>query len=78
MWLYPKRWRGAALRLALRRPVAIVVGGLLAVPAAIVTLGDFAWETWATDGLALVLGGTGAALLLAGLGGRRPDWIDES
>ncbi len=78
MWLDSKRLRGAALRLALRRPVAVVAGLLLVVQALILMLFDFAWETWATDGLGLVVGATGAALLLAGFGGRRPDWIDES
>ena len=39
-------------------------------------LGDYRWETPVTDGLQLILGATGAALLFAGIGGRRPDWID--
>jgi hypothetical protein len=29
-----------------------------------------------TDGFGLVIGATGVAFLLAGIGGRRPDWIE--
>jgi hypothetical protein len=71
-----KRIRGAILRFALKRPVAIAFGLLLAVPSVWVMVEDFRWESPATDGLALVCGATGVALLLAGIGGRRPDWID--
>ena len=64
------------LRLALRRGPALVVGLLLLTPATVVTVGDYGWETWLTDGLALVGGATGAALVVTGLTGRRADWID--
>ena len=74
--MHLKRARGWLLRLALRRPVAIVLGLMLLAPAAWLLAQDFSWETPATDGLGLVLGATGAAFLLAGIGGRRPDWID--
>ena len=37
---------------------------------------DFWWESWVSDGLGLVLGGTGAALFMTAIGGRRPDWIE--
>jgi hypothetical protein len=33
---------------------------------------------WWIDGLSLVLGATGAAILWTGLSGVRPDWIDET
>ena len=33
--------------------------------------------TWWLDGLGLVGGATGAALVWAGLRGSRPDWIDD-
>jgi hypothetical protein len=60
----------------LNRPVSIVTGLTLLAPALWLFVGDYVWETPITDGLQLVLGATGAALLLAGIGGRRPDWID--
>lgn len=62
--------------MALRRWPAILTGLALLAPASIGMLSDFAWESGLTDGLLLVVGATGAAFLLAGLGGRRPDWID--
>jgi len=49
---------------------------MLLVPAAWLGLREFQWENAATDGLGLVFGATGAALLLAGLGGRGPDWVE--
>ena len=56
------------------RPLAAAVVGLaLVVPALAVALGDYRWESWVTDGLSLILGGTGAALLLVGLGGTLSD-----
>jgi hypothetical protein len=67
--------RGILLRIAFRRSVAIIAGAALIVPAAVLWAGDYRWESWATDGIGLVLGATGAALMLAGMSGRRPDWI---
>jgi len=69
-----KRLRGALLRLVLKRTVAIILGLMLLIPAAWLLVQDFPWETAATDGLGLIVGATGAALLFAGIGGRRPDW----
>ena len=71
-----RRMRGVLLRVALRRTPALVVGFLLLAPALVVAVGDYGWETWLTDGLGLVGGATGAALVVTGLTGRRPDWID--
>jgi len=71
-----RRLRGALIRLVLNRPVSIVLGVALLAPAIWLWAGDYRWENAITDGLALVLGATGAAFLAAGLGGRRPDWID--
>jgi hypothetical protein len=72
----PRRARGWLLRAVLRRHPAVCLGVLLVVPAAWLWWADHSWESWATDGLTLVLGGTGTALILAGLRGRRPDWIE--
>ncbi len=53
--------------------MAVLAGLALFVPALAVALVDYRWESWITDGLSLILGGTGAALLLAGLGGTLSD-----
>ena len=71
-----KRARGSILRTVLKRPIAIALGLALALPSAWLMVGEFRWESPVTDGLALVCGATGVALLLAGIGGRRPDWIE--
>jgi hypothetical protein len=54
----------------------MVLGSVMTGPVLWLWWADYAWEGWFTDGLALVVGATGLALLLAGLGGRRPDWIE--
>jgi hypothetical protein len=71
-----KRARGWLLRLVLKRPVAIAIGVVLVAPSAWLLMQDLPWETPATDGLGLILGATGVAFLAAGIGGRRPDWIE--
>ncbi len=71
-----RRTRGALLRLALRRTPALVGGLVLLVPATAIAVGDYRWESWVTDGLGLIGGATGAALLVTGLAGRQADWID--
>ena len=71
-----KRIRGFLLRLVLRRAVAIVLGLVLIMPAAWLLVQDFSWETPLTDAFGLIVGATGAALLFAGIGGRRPDWLE--
>jgi hypothetical protein len=71
-----RRTRGALLRFVRRRPVAIAVGLLLVVPAAWLELTGHNGAWW-VDGLSLVLGATGAAVLWTGLVGARPDWIDD-
>jgi hypothetical protein len=74
----PRRLRGWFIRLVLNRTGSIVLGLLLLAPAVWLLVGDYPWETPVTDGLGLVFGATGAALLFAGIGGRRPDWIDPA
>ena len=71
-----KRVRGWFIRVALNRTASIVLGLILLAPALWLAVADYRWETPATDALDLILGATGAALLLGGIGGRRPDWID--
>ena len=71
-----KRLRGWLLRLVLKRTAAVMVGVFLLAPAVWLVVADLSWENGATDGLGLVLGASGAALILAGLGGRRGDWVE--
>jgi len=70
-----RRVRGFLLRLARQRSAAIVVGAALAAPALWIEIGGRG-NAWWIQGLALVLGATGAALLWTGVMGSRPDWID--
>ena len=74
--MYLKRLRGSLLRFLLKRPAAIALGLILLMPALSLLFQDFSWESPVTDGLGLIAGATGAAFLMAGIGGRRPDWID--
>lgn len=70
------RLRGAILRMAFRRRVAAIAGVVMLIPSLFLILGDYRWETATTDGLGLIAGATGVALLLAAMTGRRPDWVD--
>ena len=71
-----RRARGALLRLAFDRRAAAAAGLALAAPAACLRLVDYRWESWLSDGLGLLCGATGVALVAFALSGRRPDWID--
>ena len=71
-----RKIRGALLRVVFNRVLAIGLGSILALPGVWLLLSDFGREAWWTDGVALIAVATGSALILAGLGGRRPDWID--
>jgi hypothetical protein len=71
-----RRVRGLLLRIVLNRPIAIVVGAAVAFPAVMLLVNQYAWETGATDGLALLALATGIALMWGGVTGRQPDWID--
>ena len=68
------RARGALVRLVRRRALAIAVGLALAGPAAWLEVGGRS-DAWWVDGLSLILGATGAALLWTGLVGPKPDWV---
>lgn len=70
-----RRLRGRVLRLVRRRPLAIVVGLALAVPAVWVEFSG-RFDAWWMDGIALVVGATGLALAWTGITGAAPDWID--
>ena len=72
-----RRFRGIVLRLVRRRPLAIVVGLALAAPAAWVEFSG-RYSSWWVDGLALVVGATGIAILWTGLTGASPDWIEDA
>jgi hypothetical protein len=70
------RFRGVILRLVRRRALAFAVGLALVLPAAWVEFsGQF--DAWWIEGLALVMGATGVAILWTGLTGAAPDWIDD-
>lgn len=71
-----RRARGLVLRLAFARRGAALAGGMLIAACAVLRFADFAWESALSDGVGLLLGATGAALLLAAAGGRRPDWVE--
>jgi hypothetical protein len=65
------------LRLALNRRLAVAAGAMLALPGAVLLVNDYAWESGATDGVALVVLATGVALIWSGITGRRSDWYDS-
>ena len=73
-----RRARGALLRAVYSRRIAAVVGGLLTAVFVALRLIEFDWESRLSDGLGLIIGATGVAMLLAALGGRRPDWVDPA
>ena len=76
MRLLIRRLRGALLRLAFNRAAAFALGSVCAGGAAWLAVIDASWESWVSDGLGLVAGATGAALIVVALGGRRPDWVE--
>ena len=62
------------LRLAFRRRLAFVAGtGCIGI-AVWVAAGEYMWESALSDGLAMIVGATGVALVLIAIGGRQPDW----
>ena len=71
-----RRARGSILRLVRRRPLAMLVGLALAVPAGWLEFSGRAGGWW-MEGLALVIGATGVAIFWTGLTGVSPDWVDD-
>ena len=71
-----RRLRGAVLRFVRRRALVAAVGTALVIPAAWVEFSGRA-DVWWLEGLALVIGATGLALLWTGLVGVAPDWRDD-
>ncbi len=71
-----RRARGLLFRLVRRRTTSIVVGLVMAVPAAWMELSG-RFDAWWVEGLSLVLVATGVALIWTGLAGVKPDWIDD-
>jgi hypothetical protein len=63
------------LRLVRRRVAAIAIGAALVAPAAWIEFGS-RYDAWWTDGLAIVLGATGAAFVWTGVFGVKPDWTE--
>ena len=70
-----RRVRGAALRLVRRRGLALAFGLLLAAPAAWVQIAG-RFDAWWIEGLSLVCGATGIALLWTAVTGLKPDWTE--
>jgi hypothetical protein len=74
--MHLRRARGVLLRLVRRRALSTVLGAALAAPAAWVQFGG-AVDAWWAEGLSLIVGATGIALMWTGLTGIRPDWTDS-
>jgi hypothetical protein len=72
---FMRRARGAILRIVRQRRLSMGLGLALAAPAAWTEF--FARDpSWWQDGLSLIVGATGLALLWTGLTGASPDWIE--
>jgi len=76
MRVTPRRVRGALLRLVRRRGLSTALGFALAAPAAWVQFSG-RFGVWWVEGLSLVAGATGLALIWTGIAGLEPDWIDD-
>ncbi len=69
-----RRMRGALLRLAFRRQLALASGAGCVGVAVWLAAVDYTWESAVSDGLGMIVGATGVALVLMAIGGRQPDW----
>ena len=71
-----RRFRGALLRFVRRRALCAIAGMALVVPSAWL---EFAApvDRWWIEGLALIAGATGLALLWTAMVGVAPDWVDD-
>ena len=72
-----RRLRGVLLRLVRRRRLASVLGAALIGLAIWLEFGRYDAAPW-VEGLGLIAGATGAALLWSGVAGLRPDWTEDS
>jgi hypothetical protein len=75
MLFHVRRARGILLRFVRRRVPAMTLGVALVAPAAWIELAS-PYDAWWADGLALVLGATGIALMWTAVTGPRADWMD--
>ena len=71
-----RRLRGALLRLVRSRALSAALGFALAAPAAWVQFSGRSGVWW-VEGLSLVAGASGLALIWTGMVGLGPDWIDD-
>jgi hypothetical protein len=71
-----RRSRGALLRFIRNRPLAMLLGLAMAAPSAYIQFSGRS-NAWWLEGLSLVVGATGLALLWTGLTGPSPDWVDD-
>ena len=72
-----RRTRGALLRLVRNRPLSAAIGAAMIAPAAYAQFSG-RFGAWWIDGLSLIVGATGIALVWTGLTGAAPDWVDDS
>ena len=68
-------FRRFMLRLVARRRLSIMIGLVLALPSAWVEV-FMRDPVWWLEGLSLVVGATGIALIWTGLTGLSPDWVE--
>jgi hypothetical protein len=72
---FVRRTRGVLLRLVRRRILSVAIGAGLVLPSAWVEFRAID-ASWWMEGLALVIGATGLALIWTGLTGAAPDWVE--